>query len=121
MRELNAFRRIGLPTENDVLVFYDELTRVVGRRFSLKIFAFHVALPRVFPPLCHRRLAAFHLLSGGDPLRRPAFTEALLTTYFVYQKLFFDLSLAGAADISRVDRALLAVGQCIESYGSVTL
>ena len=111
--QLNAFRSIGQPKERDVLVFYDELTRMVGRRFSLKIFALHVALPRVFPPFCHRRLAAFRLLSGEDPLQRFAFTEALLTTYFVYQKFFFDLSVAGSADISRVDRSLLAVGQFI--------
>jgi hypothetical protein len=118
LEELNAFRSIGQPKENDVLTFYDELTRVVGRRFSLKIFALHAALPRVFPPICHRRLAAFRLLTGQDPLRRFTFTEALLTTYFVYQKFFFDLSVAGAADIARVDRSLLAAGQFIESYGS---
>jgi len=119
--ELNAFRSVGQPKEDDVLGMYDELTRVVGRRFFLKIFALHAALPRVFPPFCRRRLAAFHLLSGGDPLRRAAFTEALLTTYFVYQKFFFDLSVASAADISRVDRSLLAVGQFIESYGSAAV
>jgi hypothetical protein len=118
LNELNAFRSLGQPKENDVLIFYDELTRVVGRRFSLKIFALHTALPRVFPPICHRRLAAFRLCTGQDPLRRIAFTEALLTTYFVYQKFFFDLSVAGAADIARVDRSLLAAGQFIESYGS---
>ncbi|MEW6532020.1 MAG: hypothetical protein AB1473_14375 [Thermodesulfobacteriota bacterium] len=119
--QLNAFQSIGQPKENDVLAFYDELTRVVGRRFSLKIFALHAALPRVFPPFCHRRLAAFRLLTGEDPLRRFAFTEALLTTYFVYQKFFFDLSGASAADISRVDRSLLAVGLFIKSYHSATL
>lgn len=119
--EVNAFRRIGQPAENDVLDFYDELGRALGRRFSLKVFALHAALPRVFPPFCHRRLAAYHLLTGENPLRRFAFTEALLATYFAYQKLFFDLSVAGAADLARVDRSLLAVGQCIELYGSATV
>ncbi|MEW6110967.1 MAG: hypothetical protein AB1664_02470 [Thermodesulfobacteriota bacterium] len=121
LAELNAFRAIGQPKETDVLVFYDDLTRIVGRRLSLKIFALHVALPRVFPPFCHGRLAAFRLLTGENPLERLAFTEALLPTYFVYQKFFFDLSVAGSADISRIDRSLLAVGQFIESYHSVTL
>lgn len=120
LRQLNAFRCLGQPKENELLDFYDELTRVVGRRFSLKIFALHAALPRVFPPFCTRRLAAFRLLTGEDPLRHPALTEALLTTYFVYQKFFFDLSVAGAADIARVDRSVLAVGQFLESYGSAT-
>jgi hypothetical protein len=63
LHELNTFRSIGQPKEKDVLIFYDELTRVVGRRFFLKIFALHAALPRVFPPICHRRLAAFRLLT----------------------------------------------------------
>jgi len=117
--DLNAFRSLKQPKQNDVLDFYDALTRGVGRKFSLKLFAMHAALPRVFPPLSPMRLAAYHLLTGTKHSRGTKFGEALLPTYFIYQKFFFDLSTAAAADPSRVDRALLAVGQCLAGYGSV--
>lgn len=118
--DLNAFRSLRQPKQNDVLDFYDQLTRTVGRRISLKLFALHAALPRVFPPLSPMRLAAFHVLTETKPFRHKGFTEALLPTYFVYQKFFFDLSVVAAADPSRVDKALLAVGQFLARYGAVT-
>jgi hypothetical protein len=115
---MNAFRALGRPKENDVLEFYDELTRRVGKRFSLKLFALHVSLPRVFPPFCTSRLEAFRLLTGSTAHQRKGFSEALLGTYFTYQRFFFELSAVAAADISRVDRALLALGQFLDGYGA---
>jgi hypothetical protein len=114
--DLNAFRALRKPKENDVLDFYDQLTRRVGRRFSLKLFALHVALPRVFPPFSASRLEAFRFLTGTKGAQRKGFSEALLGTYFGYQKFFFEFSATAAADISRVDRALLALGQFLETY-----
>lgn len=117
--DLNAFRSLRQPKQDDVLDFYDQLSRTVGRRFSLKLFALYAALPRVFPPLSPMRLAAYHLLTETKHSRSTKFTDALLLTYFIYQKFFFELSTVAAADPSRVDRALLAVGQCLARYGSV--
>jgi hypothetical protein len=117
--EINAFRAIGRPKENDVLEFYDQLTRRVGKKFSLKLFALHIALPRVFPPFSNSRLEAYQFLTGMERGQNKGFTEALLPIYFQYQKFFFELSATAAADISRVDRALLALGQFLESYKTV--
>ncbi len=114
--DINAFRAVGRPKEDDVLEFYDQLTRRVGKKFSLKLFALHVALPRVFPPFSASRLEAYRLLTGTKVAQAKGFTEALLEVYFQYQKFFFELSATAAADISRVDRALLALGQFLESY-----
>ncbi len=114
--EINAFRAVGRPKEDDVLEFYDQLTRRVGKRFSLKLFALHVALPRVFPPFSASRLEAYRFLTGTNAAQTKGFTEALLEVYFEYQRFFFELSATAAADISRVDRALLALGQFLESY-----
>lgn len=116
---LNSFRALHHPSEADVLDIYDVLTRAVGRRFSLKVFALHAALPRIFPPLSPARLAAYYVLAEGTPADLPAFSEALLPTYFTYQKFFFDIVKAAAADSSRVDKALLALGQCLELYRPV--
>jgi hypothetical protein len=116
---LNAFRGLASPKEHEVLNFYDDLTREGGVRFSLKLFAFHVALPYVFPPLTPTRLATYDLVTHGKPQKRPGFTEVLLPTYFTYQKWFFELVTAAAADPARVDRAILAVGQCLDRYGPV--
>ena len=116
---LNSFRALHHPSEADVLEIYEVLTEAVGRRFSLKVFALHAALPRIFPPLSPARLAAYYVLTEGKPADLPAFSEALLPTYFTYQKFFFDLVNAAAADSSRVDKALLALGQCLELYGPV--
>jgi hypothetical protein len=117
--DLNAFRALRQPKENDVLDFYDQLTRRVGRRFSLKLFALHVALPRVFPPFSASRLEAFRSLTGTKAAHRKGFSEALLGTYFSYQKFFFEFSAAAAADISRVDRAFLAFGQFLDRYEAI--
>jgi hypothetical protein len=114
--EINAFRAVGRPKEDDVLEFYDRLTRRAGKKFSLKLFALHVALPRVFPPFSASRLEAYRLLTGTKAAQTEGFTEALLEVYFKYQKFFFELSATAAADISRVDRALVALGQFLESY-----
>jgi hypothetical protein len=113
---INAFRAVGRPKEDEVLEFYDQLTRRVGKRFSLKLFALHVALPRVFPPFSASRLEAYRFLTGTKAARTKGFTEALLEVYFKHQKFFFELSATAAADISRVDRSLLALGQFLESY-----
>jgi hypothetical protein len=117
LQALNAFRARGRPQEKDVLDLYEELTRNAGRRLSLKLFALHTALPLVFPPFSRPRLAAYHVLTGQTVHKSPAFNEALLPTYFLYQRFFFLLLKAGAADAERLDRALLAVGQFMERYG----
>lgn len=117
--EINGFRAVGRPKEDEVLEFYDQLTRRVGKKFSLKLFALHVALPRVFPPFSASRLEAYRFLTGTKTAQAKGFTEALLEVYFKYQKFFFELSATAAADISRVDRALLALGQFLEGYKAV--
>lgn len=116
---LNSFRALHHQNEADVLDLYEVLTRAVGRRFSLKVFALHASHPRIFPPLSPARLAAYYVLTEGTPADLPAFSEALLPTYFTYQKSFFDLVKAAAADSSRVDKALLALGQLWEIYHPV--
>jgi len=120
LASINAFRQAGLPREAEVLNFYEWLTRMAGRRFMLKLFALHAALPRVFPPLSPPRLAAFYRLTEAKAPQDRRFTERLLPTYFTYQKFFFDFSVAAAAYPSRVDRALLAFGQYIARYDGVT-
>lgn len=117
--DINAFRAVGRPKESDVLEFYDRLTQRVGKRFSLKLFALHVALPRVFPPFSPSRLEAFRFLTGTKAPQRKSFSEALLGEYFSYQRFFFELSASAAADISRLDRALLSLGQFLDGYGAV--
>jgi hypothetical protein len=114
---VNAFRVRGRLQEKDVLDLYDELTGKVGRRLSLKLFALHAALPLVFPPFSRPRLAAYHVLTGETVNKPPVFNEALLPTYFLYQRFFFSLLKAGVADAARLDRALLAVGQFMQRYG----
>jgi len=116
LSELNAFRALGQPKDHEVLDFYDQLSGRLGRRFSLKLFALHVALPRVFPPMSPLRFAAYYAVTEGKLQKRPAFTEALLPTYFNYQRWFFHLVIAGAADNMRVDKAILAVGEFLERY-----
>ncbi len=119
LAEINAFRATGRPKEGDVLEFYDQLTRRVGKKFSLKLFALHLALPRVFPPFSTSRLEAYQFLTGTERGQSKGFTEGLLPLYFQYQKFFFELSATAAADVSRVDRALLALGQFLEGYKAV--
>jgi len=113
---INSFRGLGRPKEAEVLDAYEMLTRTVGRRFSLKLFALHVALPRIFPPFSASRLAAYHFLACSRPGNTSPFSEALLPTYFEYQQFFFDLVTAAVADPSRVDKTLLALGQCLDVY-----
>jgi len=119
LTSLNSFRALPHPKEVDVIDIYDLLTQTAGRRFSLKIFALHAALPRVFPPLSPARLSAYYVLTEEKRSDLPAFNEALLPTYFKYQKFFFDLVKAAAAECSRVDKALLGLGQCLELYQPV--
>jgi hypothetical protein len=118
LQALNAFRVKGRPQETDVLDLYDELTHNAGRRLSLKLFALHAALPLVFPPFSRARLAAYEVFTGETVGKPPVFNEDLLPTYFVYQNFFFGLLKAGVADAARLDRALLAVGQFMERYGT---
>jgi len=99
------------------LEFYDQLTRRVAKKFSLKLFCF--ACPpcqEYFHRFSGSRLEAYRLLTGTKASQTKGFTEALLEVYFKYQKFFFELSATAAADISRVDRALLALGQFLETY-----
>ncbi len=117
--EINSFRAILKYQEIDVLNFYDQLTRILGKKFSLKIFALHVAAPRVFPPFSPPRLKAFLFLSGAGTDKESRFSEALLGTYFQYQKFFFELTAIAAADTARIDRALLAFGQFLDRYRDV--